>query len=552
MIRYELTDLVTEAAKQAQERGLLPTMVLPDSPLEHPQNPDHGDYASTLPLKLARSARQSPMAIADAISKCLANHPAIEAPEVAQPGFVNFKLRREWLAAQVEAILAAGDNYGRIDIGHGKKVQIEYVSANPTGPVHVGNGRGGALGSTLANALSAAGYDVQQEYYVNDTGNQIEVFQRSLYARYRQALGQDIPFPDDGYSGAYLVDLAQEIAAQEGDRFARDSSDDALAELTSLGMSKIMAAIHADLKELGVEYDVWFSEKSLYTDGTYEAVMAQLQKDGHVAEREGARWFVSSALGEDKDNVLVRSTGVPTYFASDAAYHYHKFVKRGFDHVINIWGADHQGHISRMKAIVGAQGVDPDHLQIITIQLVTLKRGAEVVRLSKRAGDIITLREVLDEVGKDACRFFFLSRAPDSQMDFDLELAKRQSNENPVYYVQYAHARLASVLRNAQEQGLSWEHGEVDLLHEQAELALIRKLILLPEVVETVALYQEPHHLPHYAQELANEFHNFYEQCRIISEDKPLSAARLRLAAATKLALGRTLALMGMDAPDRM
>ena len=301
-----------------------------------------------------------------------------------------------------------------------------------------------------------------------------------------------------------------------------------------------------------MEYDVWFSEKSLYTDGTYEAVMAHLQKEGHVAEREGARWFVSSALGEDKDNVLVRSTGVPTYFASDAAYHYHKFVKRGFDHVINIWGADHQGHISRMKALVGAQGVDPDHLQIITIQLVTLRRGAEVVRLSKRAGDIITLREVLDEVGKDACRFFFLSRAPDSQMDFDLELAKRQSNENPVYYVQYAHARLASVLRNAQEQGLSWEHGEVDLLHEQAELALIRKLILLPEVVETVALNQEPHHLPHYAQELANEFHNFYEQCRIISEDKPLSAARLRLAAATKLALGRTLALMGMDAPDRM
>ena len=552
MIRHELTDLVAQAALRAQEQGLLPSFAIPESAVEHPSNPDHGDYASTLPMKLARLARQSPIAIAEAILKTMPDHPAIQIPTVAPPGFVNFTLRRDWLTNQVNVILDAGESYGRLDIGHGKRVQLEYVSANPTGPLHVGHGRGAVYGSALATALLAAGYDLTQEYYINDTGNQIDVFRRSIWARYLQALGQDVPVPDDGYGGEYLLDLAKDIVAEHGSRFTEEPAEERKAELTKIGMERILAIIRKDLGDLGVNFDNWFSEESLYKNGTYELVMKELKERGHVDNKENATWFVSSALGEDKDNVLVRSNGFPTYFASDAAYHYDKFVNRHFEQVIDIWGADHQGHVSRVKAIIGALGIDSDRFEVIITQLVTLKRGDQVVRLSKRAGDIIALRDVLDEVGKDACRFVFLSRAGDSQMDFDLELAKKQSSENPVYYVQYAHARIASVLKNAEDQGKTWQQGDPSLLTDDAELALIRKLMMLPEKVEMVALEKAPHHLPFYAMDLATTFHNFYEQCRIISEDDALTSARLKLAAATKLVLGRTLSLMGMSAPERM
>ncbi|MEK7847737.1 MAG: arginine--tRNA ligase, partial [Chloroflexota bacterium] len=457
-----------------------------------------------------------------------------------------------WLARQVEAILAAGPAYGNLRLGKGTKVQVEFVSVNPTGPLHVGHGRGAILGSTLARVLAAAGYDVQREYYVNDAGNQMDAFYRSLYARYRQVLGQPAELPPNGYVGGYLLDLAREIAAEMGDSFLKLPEDEAVARLGQIGLDRMLAAIRADLEMVGVEFDLWFRERSLYREGQYDKAMALLRQGGYTAEKEGALWFASTALGEDKDNVLVRSTGIPTYFASDVAYHYNKFVERGFDRVINIWGADHQGHVPRMKAAVSALGIDPQRLEVIITQMVALRRGEEVVKVSKRSGELITLRELVEEVGADACRFFFLSRSADSQMDFDLELAKKQSEDNPVYYVQYAHARIASILRLAQERGIDYSGGDVALLVSDPEQALVRQMLLLPEIVELVARTLEPHHLPHYAQELATVFHQFYKQCRVVSDDAALSAARLKLVAAAQATLARTLGLMGMTAPERM
>ncbi|MDP2954351.1 MAG: arginine--tRNA ligase, partial [Chloroflexota bacterium] len=388
--------------------------------------------------------------------------------------------------------------------------------------------------------------------YVNDAGNQMDAFYRSLYARYRQALGQPAELPPNGYVGSYLLDLAREIAAEMGDSFLKLPEDEAVARLGQIGLDRMLAAIRADLEMVGVEFDLWFRERSLYREGQYDKAMALLRQGGYTAEKEGALWFASTALGEDKDNVLVRSTGIPTYFASDVAYHYNKFAERGFDRVINLWGADHQGHVPRMKAVVSALGIDPQRLEVIITQMVALRRGEEVVKVSKRSGELITLRELVEEVGPDACRFFFLSRSADSQMDFDLELAKKQSEDNPVYYVQYAHARIASILRLAQERGIDYSGGDVSLLVSDPEQALVRQMLLLPEIVELVARTLEPHHLPHYAQELATVFHQFYKQCRVVSDDAALTAARLKLVAAAQATLARTLGLMGMTAPERM
>jgi len=452
----------------------------------------------------------------------------------------------------VNSILKAGESYGSIEVGRGKRVQIEFVSVNPTGPLHVGHGRGAILGSTLSNTLIAAGYQVEKEYYINDAGNQIDAFCRSLYARYRQRFGNEAEIPEDGYFGQYVVDLAGEIADQKGDEFLRLPEAEAIDKLGQVGLKKMLGQIKADLELLGVTFDVWFSERSLHKNGQYDDVMAFLKQGGHISEKEGATWFISTALGEDKDNVVIRSDGSPTYFATDIAYHYDKFLKRKFDTVINIWGADHMGHVSRMKAVVGALGIDPEQLKVIISQMVTLRRGGEIVRISKRSGDIVTLRELVDEVGTDVCRFFFLSRSADSQMDFDLELAKKQSADNPVYYVQYAHARIASILRLAQEKGIDYSDGDTSLLTTEPELTLIRKMLLLPELMETIVTTLEPHHLTYYAQDLATVFHSFYKQCRVVSEDEALTRARLKLVEAAKTVLSRTLHLMGMTAPERM
>jgi arginyl-tRNA synthetase len=550
--RKQLAEMLTKAANSAQQAGIIPPVTLPEVTVERPQNSEHGDYASSFPLKLARSARINPIVIATQLVKIMQADSDIADIAVAPPGFINFTLKTGWVSSQVDSILAAADKFGDTDIGKGSSIQLEFVSANPTGPLHVGNGRGAILGSALSAVFAAAGYKVEQEYYVNDGGAQIHTFYRSLYARYLQTLNVDSPMPADGYQGVYVTELAKEIIAEQGDKFLKKPEAEAVKELGRIGLEKMLALIRYDLGLLRVNFDVWFSENSLYQSGLYDQVMGILRRNGFLTEREGATWFVSTALGDDKDNVVVRGDGSPTYFASDIAYHYDKFVLRKFDRVINIWGADHQGHVSRMKAVVNALGIDPKRLDVILYQLVTLCRGEEVVRLSKRSGDIITLREVVEEVGADACRFFFLARSADSQMDFDLELAKKQSQDNPVYYVQYAHARISSILRLAKERGIDYSDGNAALLNSEPELTLIRKMLRLSEIVETIVQTSEPHHLTYYAQDLATVFHSFYKQCRVVTQDEAMTKARLKLVEATKVVLAKTLHLMGINAPEKM
>jgi arginyl-tRNA synthetase len=552
IVKQKLAEAITQAIIKAQDDNVFQAVDLPEIIMERPQKPEYGDYASSLPLKLASALSLAPVVIAKKIVDYMPQLPEIARINVAAPGFINFTLNPAWLAQQVESILSAGDAYGAIDIGNNRSVQLEFVSGNPTGPLHIGHGRGAVLGSTLASVLARAGFQVKKEYYINDAGSQLDAFNRSLYVRYQQGLGRDVSMPDDGYMGSYMVDLAQEIIGSEGKRFLDSDDDDVVQKLGSLGMQKMIETIKDGLKALGVEYDSWFSEQELYKSGLFDRVMEILQDSGHVAGRDDAVWFVSSALGEDKDNVLIRSDSSPTYFASDIAYHYNKFVERHFDRVIDIWGADHQGHVSRMKAVLGALSIDPERLKILIYQLVTLRRGNNIVKVSKRSGDMITLSEVIDEVGLDACRFVFLSRSADSQMDFDMELAKKQSADNPVYYVQYAHARIASIVRVADERGVGYKEGDVSLLSSEPELALIRQMITLPEIVELIADTLEPQYLPYYAKDLATAFHSFYKQCRVISRNSELSAARLKLVKAAMIVLANTLHLMGMNAPEHM
>jgi len=549
-VRHQIAALLDEAVRRAQEKGLIPPTSIPPSPIERPANPSHGDYASTLPLKLARSARMNPGQIARVLVDEIPSSPLIGKVTVAGPGFINFTLSDDWLADQVTTIVDQNEDFGNVDLGSGATVQLEFVSANPTGPLPVASGRGGSLGDSLARVLGAAGYKVWREYYVNDHGSRIDVFGQSIYSRYAQEFGRDVPVPSDGYHGTYLIEFARHLKDTVGDKYLNLPPSDVYRDLARIGIAYFLDGIKSDLEQLGIAYDCWYSEQALYDQGDVERALDMLKARGYVATREGAIWFVSSALGEDKDNVLVRSNGDPTYFASDIAYHYNKLVVRGFDRVIDVWGADHQGHVGRVRAAVGALGINPDRLQIIIHQLVTLKVEGQPVRMSKRTGNIITLREVLDDVGSDACRFFFVSRSADSHLDFDLDLAKKQSDENPVYYVQYAHARIASILKRAPD--VDFANADVSLIQHPAELTLIRKMLELPEVVETAAVTLEPHHLPHYATELAAVFHSFYTQCRVLSEDAALSAARLKLVAAAQIVLRNTLGLIGVSAPEEM
>jgi arginyl-tRNA synthetase len=552
MIKQRVAELLRQAVKEAIEKELLPAAAIPDVAVEHPQKPEHGDYASSLPLKLSRAMRKSPLVIAETLAGLIPACDEIEKVTVAHPGFVNITLSGKWLASQVEQVLSQKESFGDINLGDGQKIQLEYVSVNPTGPIHVGHGRAAILGSALANVLKSAGYDVSSEYYVNDAGNQMDAYYNSLYARYMQALGHDCEMPEDGYMGDYILDFAKQIIEEKGDAYVSMPKDDALKAIGAVGVTKAIDAIKSDLKTLGIEFDVWFSERSLFDSGQYDTAMDMLDKSNHTAEKEGAKWFMSTSLGEDKDNVLVRTNGTPTYFASDVAYHYNKLVLRGFDKAIDIWGADHQGHVSRMKAVLTALGIDEQRLHIIITQLVTLKRGKEIVRVSKRTGDLITLRELIEEVGPDVCRFFFLMRSADSQMDFDMELAVQQSNDNPVYYVQYAHARIASILRLAADKGIDYADGDVSLLTHEAELSYIRKMLYLPEIIEQIASTHEPHHLTYFAQEMATAFHSFYKQCRVVTDDAKTTASRLKLVAAAKTVFAKVLGLMGMTAPETM
>ena len=555
IIRDLIVEKIRQAVEEAHRDGVLRLDTLPDIAVEHPSNPEHGDFATSLPLRLARAVRISPMKIAEELVRFIPTGDEVEQVSVAAPGFINFRLRESWLVGQVDAIREAGQGYGVVQDGPDQRVLVEYVSVNPTGPVHVGHTRGAVLGSTLARVLDAAGYAVTSEYYINDAGSQMEAFYGSVHARYKQALGHEAQLPPNGYVGDYIMDIAQEIVAQEGDRFLAVSKEEALNELGRIAREMMVQLIKEDLRHIGVEFDNWFSEGSLYRSGEYDKVIDILRQGDYISEREGAQWFTSTALGDDKDNVIIRSTGAPTYFASDIAYHYDKFIRRGYDQAINIWGADHQGHVARMNAAVAALGVEPKRLTTMISQMVTLKRGQEVVRASKRTGEFITLRELVDEVGADACRYFFLARTPSTQMEFDLELAKKESSDNPVYYVQYGHARIAAILSNARERGIDWNEGDTSLLVEPSEVALIRKMVLLPELVESMARTLEPHHLPHYSLDLATAFHWFYENCRVLSSDPadyPTTLARLKLVEAARIVLSRVLYLMGMEAPERM
>ena len=554
-LKGRVAHLVLHALHDAQREGRLPPADVDDAAIERPPNPEHGEFATSLPLKLARPMRMNPLAIAEHIASRIAVQEPLSGVAVARPGFINFELQDSWLAAQVETIREAGAAFGDVRVGAGERVQVEYVSVNPTGPLHVAHARGAVIGSALANVLAAAGYDVEREYYINDAGNQMAMFNASLYARYQELLGNPAEFPEEGYVGEYMVGLASQIRAEHGDRFADAPQADAIREMGEIGLIKMLDAIREDLESLRVNFDVWFSERSLYRGDQYERSIALLRERGRLAESDGATWFEWDESGEPKRAVVVRSNGAPTYFASDIAYHYNKLVERGFEHVIDIWGADHQGHVARLKAVVEALGVNPDRLTLLLNQLVTLRRGEELVRLSKRSGEIVTLRELVDEVGPDACRFFFLARSADSQMEFDLELAKRESSENPVYYVQYAHARIAGILDLARKRGVDFADGDVSLLTHEAELALIRKALQLPEVVEMMARALEPHHLPHYAVELATAFHTFYQKCRVLSGiegEEAISKARLKLVDAARTALARCLSIMDMDAPNHM
>lgn len=560
-IRPHLEGLLSDAVRSAVRAGDLPDVALPESAIERPKDGANGDFASTVPLRLARAAMKPPLEIATAIARHVAPDAAIEPPTVAPPGFINIRLAQGFVQHQVEHVIASGEAFADLAIGTGLKAQVEFVSANPTGPLHVGNGRGAAIGDALANALAAAGYSVEREYYVNDAGTQTDTFSETLYARYQQLFGRQAAIPRDGYPGQYMIDLAAEIRDEAGDTFLRPAGEDSPPELGNLGIELMVRHIRKTLEAFGVHYDRWYSEKSLYApEGPSTRVMDLLREKGALVQRDGAVWFASSELGEDKDNVVIRTDGRPTYYASDIAYHYDKFIPRGFDLVIDVWGADHHGHVSRLKTAAAAVGADPAALHVLLYQLVTLKRSGEVVRLSKRGGEIITLDELIEEVGADAARFFFLLRSPGAQMEFDLDLAVKQSSENPVFYVQYAHARLASILERAQRQGLSPDGGDVALLQHPSELALVREMMRLSDVIETVATTFEPQHLPHYAMALANAFHAFNDafkqendsSLKVITDDAAMTKARLRLVLAAKISLARVLGLMGMTAPEHM
>ncbi len=564
MVREEISRLLQGAAAAAQQSGLLPQVTLPEITVEPPQRPEHGDYATNLALRLARSARMAPSQIARILIQSLPANDVIARAEVAGAGFINIVLRPEWVSAQLEGILAHGQRFVHNDQGQGRRVQVEFVSANPTERCHAGSGRAAALGDSLANLLALSGWQVQREYLVNDAGGRLQALGETILARYLQALGHPAEVPQDGYHGEFVRQLGQELAAELGDQIMELGHDAADTHLARLAVERIVALHKADMDALGVHFDTWFREQALHDHGEVAATVELLRERGYVSEREGAGWFSSTALGDDKDNVLIRSNGVPGYLAADIAYHRDKFVRRGFERVIDVWGADHQGHVSRMKAGVQAIGVDPDRLTIIIHQLVTLRRGGEVVKLSKRTGNIVALADVIEEVGRDACRFFFLARSPESQMEFDLDLAKEESEENPVFYVQYSHARTASVLEKAEQRGISpqaWGLGapDVAVLQHPAELALARFLLRYPEVIYDAAAQLEPHRLTFFAQELARIFNAFYRDCRVLPSERsphdpplPVSAARLRLVAAAQQVLAHVLGVIGVTAPRHM
>ncbi|MGH7407308.1 MAG: arginine--tRNA ligase [Candidatus Methylomirabilales bacterium] len=523
-------------------------------PWSVPAQTTFGDLSTPLALSFSKALGRRPREVAEEILRALTLDPLLVARvEVAGAGYLNFFVAPGYWRQVIRVAREEGPAFGRSRAGGGRLVQVEFVSANPTGPLHVAHGRGAAVGDAVARLLEATGWHVEREYYINDAGAQVAVLGASVWARYQELTGRSAPFPADGYQGAYVRHLAEALLAKEGKRLLALPEGEAASLCAAFGREEVLGWIQRDLAAFGVTFDRWFSERSLLERGEVRATLDFLRGRGHLYEGEGALWFRSSALGDDKDRVLVKSSGEMTYAASDIAYHWDK-LRRGFTRLIDVWGADHHGYVSRMRAAVAALGHDPGSLTVLLVQIVRLLRGGLEVRMSKRTGDFISLQEVLEEVGPDACRYIFLTRRADSHLDFDLEVAKAQSMENPVYYVQYAHARCASILREAEKAGVPLPASEapMDRLALPEEIALLKQLALFPEVVEAAAAALEPHRLPVYLQGLAAEFHAYYTRHRVLSEDRELSGARLSLVAALKQVIANALALLGVGAPDRM
>ena len=572
-IKDLLAAAIKDAAQKAIDNGTLKPGTLPEVMLEVPPQKEFGDFATNFAMQSARSRHCAPRQIAQAVVDNL-DCASVDKMEIAGPGFINFYLKQNWTADLLAGILAAGENYGNLPANSLGRVQVEYVSANPTGPLHVGHARGAAVGSSMVNLLRAAGYDVESEYYINDAGNQMNNLAASVNARYLQLLKLEemggvpadltvkqldemptgIPFPENGYHGYDIIETAQRIIRIYGKEFVALEEKERLAKFLEIAYKEKLAGLKEDLEAFGVTFDVWFSEQSLHDADKIREACKFLEEKGCVYEKDGAKWFNSTAYGDDKDRVVIRDNGVSTYFAADIAYHRNKF-ERGFDRIINLWGADHHGYIARVKAAVSALGFDADKLEVLLLQMVRLYRNGDIVKLSKRTGETITLRELMDEVGVDAARYFFCMRSLDSQLDFDMTLATEKSNENPVYYIQYAHARICSIARQLAEAGIeavALDELKLDTLQAPEELALVKKLGEYPELLARAARERAVHHVATYTYELATLFHSFYNQCRILGVDTDLQQARIALVKAVGHTIRHALGILGVSAPERM
>jgi len=524
---------------------------IPEFQVEVPANSDHGDFSCNVAMKAAKIFRKNPVAIAQDIMEGL-DHPLFEKCEAVPPGFINIFISKEFYHSVLRDVLQ-GDEAFKSGIGQGEKVLVEFVSANPTGPLHVGHGRGAAYGDSLSRVLSAAGYEVSTEYYINDAGNQMNNLGLSIYARYMEKCGKEYPFPEDGYKGDYIYDIAQEMYDEDGGALAEQPEDEAVAKCLDKGLNDIRQDIEDDLKRFNVTFDRWFSEKSLYTENEVDACIDELREKEFVYDDEGAVWFKSMHFGDDKDRVLKKQNGDYTYFASDIAYHRNKF-QRGFKSAIDVWGADHHGYVKRLVSSTKALGYDDCETEVVLIQMVSLLKGGEKVSMSTRGGQFVTLEWLQDEVGTDAARFIYMTRAQDAQFEFDIDLAKSRSNDNPVYYVQYAHARVCSIFRKLEEEGIKFELGaNLDKLENEGDLELIKKINEITTIIEQSARNLEPHRITYYLQELAGMYHSYYFKNPIINrEDPELTNARISISEAVRRAIRFGLELVGVNAPERM
>jgi len=554
-MKLTLSNIISEAIQKGQQRGDFAEGPFPEIILEYPKEERHGDCASNIAMVMASREQRPPREIAETIIRHIEDEgKVIKRVDVAGPGFINFFLTEQYLYHMLKEADHQGERYGETDVGSGMRVLVEFLSANPTGPLHIGHGRIAAVGDVLANILDKAGYVVDREYYVNDTGTQMDLLGSSVSLRYQQEWGADVEFPPDGYQGEYIRSIASQIKEQEGDRYLRLPEKEVLTQLAHQAAAVILKWIKDDLETFRVHFDHWFSENDLYQNGLVEAALNQLKDQGYIEEADQALWFKSTLFGDEKDRVVVRASGAATYFASDIAYHKNKY-DRGYDLLIDIWGADHHGYIPRMEAAIQALDFDKTKFKVILVQLVNLLRGGKPISMSTRAGEFASLREVMDEVGEDACRYFFMLRRADTPLDFDLEVAKHEGPENPVYYVQYAHARIASIFRKAEEKGITippCDDVNLSLLCLPQERTLIRQVVIFPEFLENLALSLEPHRLTSYLHDLAGSFHSYYNRHRVIAEATEKTYARLLLVRVVKRIITTALCLLGVRAPEEM